>query len=122
MLKQVIVMRTDLNMRKGKMMAQAGHSVMGWLRNRHAGDGLFQITAEELQWMSGLSTKIGLGINSEEGLLKIAEHAQNAGVPCYVVTDAGVTEFGGVPTRTCLALGPALAAEIDAITGDLKLL
>ena len=39
-----------------------------------------------------------------------------------LITDAGHTEFHGVPTRTCLAIGPAWSDEIDAITGGLQLL
>jgi PTH2 family peptidyl-tRNA hydrolase len=34
----------------------------------------------------------------------------------------GKTEFNGVPTKTCLGIGPAKAEKIDKITGDLKLL
>ena len=32
------------------------------------------------------------------------------------------TEFGGVPTITCLGIGQALSEDIDTITGGLKLL
>jgi PTH2 family peptidyl-tRNA hydrolase len=45
-----------------------------------------------------------------------------AGVPCAVVVDAGQTEFHGVPTKTCCAVGPAWTDEVDAITGKLPLL
>jgi PTH2 family peptidyl-tRNA hydrolase len=38
-----------------------------------------------------------------------------------VINDSGKTEFGGVPTKTCLALGPDLAERIDALTGHLEL-
>jgi len=43
-------------------------------------------------------------------------------VECHVITDNGKTEFGGIPTKTCLALGPDLSEKIDEVTGDLKLL
>lgn len=39
-----------------------------------------------------------------------------------LVTDSGRTEFGGVPTKTCLAIGPNKIEEIDKITGHLPLL
>jgi peptidyl-tRNA hydrolase, PTH2 family len=40
----------------------------------------------------------------------------------YLITDAGHTEFKGVPTKTCLAIGPNDVDEIDVVTGHLKLL
>jgi PTH2 family peptidyl-tRNA hydrolase len=39
-----------------------------------------------------------------------------------LITDAGATEFHGVPTHTCCAVGPAWTDEVDAITGALPLL
>ncbi len=44
------------------------------------------------------------------------------GLVCSLIIDAGLTEFGGVPTRTCIAIGPNWSDEIDEITGHLKLL
>jgi peptidyl-tRNA hydrolase len=54
----------------------------------------------------------------------IAVHlaAQTAGVRSSLITDAGLTEFAGVPTNTCVAIGPAWNEKVDAITGALKLL
>jgi peptidyl-tRNA hydrolase len=40
----------------------------------------------------------------------------------HVITDAGHTEFGSLPTKTCLAIGPDEDGSIDAVTGHLKLL
>ena len=48
--------------------------------------------------------------------------AQESKLPCSLITDAGLTEFNGVPTNTCIAIGPWDPAEIDKITGHLKLL
>jgi PTH2 family peptidyl-tRNA hydrolase len=131
-LKQVIVMRTDLNMRKGKMAVQLGHASQGWVHSRMsiAGSfdgqgnvGIITVNGPLLEWLTNeRSAKICLAAESEEHLLSIAQRAQDAGIFCYVVTDAGLTEFHGVPTKTCLALGPDEASKIDAITGDLKLL
>ena len=43
-------------------------------------------------------------------------------MPCALITDAGKTEFHGVATKTCCAVGPAWAEDVDAITGALPLL
>ena len=49
-------------------------------------------------------------------------NARAADVPCALIVDAGTTEFHGVPTKTCCAVGPAWADAVDAITGGLPLL
>jgi PTH2 family peptidyl-tRNA hydrolase len=139
MIKQVIVMRTDLGMRKGKMAAQAAHASMMFLakqfRNSSAsyfntvhhptgnlhGYGI-SISDEQLKWMQELFTKIVVGCDSELDLLRIIDAAKAEGLTVNHVVDSGKTEFGGVPTLTCAALGPHEAERIDGITGKLKLL
>lgn len=131
--KQVIVMRKDLNMRKGKMVAQGSHASLGvvleiqkhsWERSI-PWDPSKQTTTQSKaidQWLQGQFSKICVSVDSETELMRIYAEAVKANLPAMVVTDSGRTEFHGVPTRTCLAIGPAIAEEIDAITGNLKLL
>ena len=64
------------------------------------------------------SPKICVSVTSEEDLELICNAAQEAGLPAVLIVDAGLTEFGGVPTKTCCAIGPALPDKIDAITGE----
>ena len=52
----------------------------------------------------------------------VVARAKAAHVPCVLITDAGKTEFHGVATKTCCAVGPAWAEDVDAITGTLSLL
>jgi PTH2 family peptidyl-tRNA hydrolase len=133
--KQVIVMRTDLNMRKGKMCAQAAHASMAFLTRRldvvanvyHgepevAYEGAVILSAVEVAWLNNSFTKICVGIDSEQGLLDLHTAAVVSGIEAHLVLDNGTTEFGGIPTYTCLALGPDDAERIDALTGTLKLL
>jgi PTH2 family peptidyl-tRNA hydrolase len=117
--KQVIVMRKDLRMRRGKEIAQGAHAAMFFLVKKALRKEDF--TEAEKAWMEGLFTKVCVRIESDEGLLAIARAAEQAGLRVEIITDAGKTEFGGVPTRTCLAIGPDLASKIDAITGSLEL-
>lgn len=133
-MKQVIVMRTDLNMRKGKMVAQGAHATLGVIIGRDisseevaafAESGtwkMLSITQEVHDWVKMGMKKICVGVSTESALLDIITAAKTAGLLCYKVTDAGHTEFGGIPTVTCCAIGPAPDAEIDKITGNLKLL
>lgn len=132
--KQVIVMRKDLNMRKGKMIAQGSHASMAFLTRRigrpeDGGSGdwcpfttLESFSEAELEWLRGRFTKICVYVNSEEELLAIHNQAIEAGLVSHLITDAGLTEFGGVPTNTCCAIGPGFPEKLDPITGNLPLL
>lgn len=122
--KQVIVMRTDLNMRKGKMVAQGAHASMKWLTDMMKGDPHceFALTEEEADWVNGPFVKICVGAKSLDELMAVFEDASRAGLTVRLITDNGTTEFGGVKTITCLAIGPHQAEKIDPITGHLGLI
>jgi peptidyl-tRNA hydrolase, PTH2 family len=135
--KQVIVMRKDLNMRKGKMIAQGAHASLKVLLDAGAVDAAsaedggdaaggarfsLALSPALAKWLGGRFTKVCVSVDSEAALDAIVEKARAAGVPCALVVDAGHTEFHGVPTKTCCAVGPAWTDEVDAITGGLPLL
>lgn len=134
--KQVIVMRKDLNMRKGKMIAQGAHASMKVFFDKmynpdfdvsmseELDQGLrtMQLTNEETDWVDGIFTKICLSIDSEQELLDVYDKAKKAGLNCALIQDSGKTEFNGVPTYTCCAIGPNTSEKIDLITGGLSLL
>ncbi len=125
--KQVIVMRKDLGMRKGKMIAQGAHASLKVLLQSGAlaeDQATFAITLSPASaaWLGGRFTKVCVSVDSEAALDAIVVAAQVAGVPCALIVDAGQTEFHGVPTKTCCAVGPAWIDEVDAITGKLPLL
>lgn len=119
--KQVIVMRRDLGMRRGKEIAQGAHASLLWLPLRIRQPG-YTFTEAERRWLDGAFTKVCVRVDSEEDLLGVVRVAQEAGVLVHLVVDAGRTEFHGVPTPTCCAIGPDFAERIDPITGHLKLL
>lgn len=122
--KQVIVIRKDLKMRRGKEIAQGAHASTAWMRDRaeRACEGRqFSLSALEIDWLFRSSKKVTLQVDSERELMELAHRAQRAGLECHVITDSGATEFSGVPTKTCLAIGPDFSDKIDEITGDLKL-
>ena len=124
--KQVIVVRKDLNMRKGKMVAQGSHASMKAVLDQMVSkDGKMILDLKDKALQSGIDgkfTKICVSVDSESELFEIVNKAQLAGLTCALITDAGLTEFGGVPTRTCCAIGPNWAEDVDKITGHLKLL
>ena len=114
-MKQVIVMRTDLNMRKGKMVAQGAHASM-------------KVTLDNLDdprvkdWLSGAFTKICLRADSVDEFEAVVFAATQAGLLVDTIVDNGKTEFHGVPTVTCAAIGPDFDEVLAPVTGHLKLL
>ena len=125
--KQVIVMRKDLNMRKGKIAAQASHASLGAILNYGSYTTEYQYTLDihndaVHKWLEGRFTKVCVSVDSEDELHDIKKHADELGVNVKLIQDAGLTEFGGVPTYTCLAIGPDYPKNLDPITGHLKLL
>lgn len=136
-IKQVIVMRKDLKMRRGKEIAQGAHASMAWLTRRIRYNEKWdrdlrddvnwyvldevEFTPEEMEWMTGAFTKVCVQVNSEQELRDILTKAREAGLEAHLIVDNGATEFHGVPTPTCVGIGPDDANKIDAITGGLKL-
>ena len=129
--KQVIVIRKDLKMRKGKMVAQGAHASLGSLLNffnkkEESGKIEYNVQFDKGSildsWLNGIFTKICVSVDSEEELDKIKEQCDAYGIPCALITDCGLTEFHGVPTKTCLGIGPWYTEDIDKITGKLPLL
>ncbi len=131
MVKQVIVMRKDLNMRKGKMVAQGAHASLGDIL------GMMSVTESDNrrimtlevekgspleQWINGGFTKICVSVNSESELIDIYDRAKELNIPCALIRDAGLTEFNGAPTITCCAVGPDDEENVDKVTGELSLL
>jgi PTH2 family peptidyl-tRNA hydrolase len=114
-MKQMIVMRKDLNMRKGKLVAQGAHASMkATLSN------LEHPNVKE--WLSGKFTKVAVSVDSEEELMDIHSKALSNGLISELIIDEGLTEFNGVFTKTCIAVGPATHEELKEVTGHLKLL
>jgi peptidyl-tRNA hydrolase, PTH2 family len=132
--------------RTGKLIAQGAHASMKVLLDRgdtgfvwrsgkvqefdsydddrNPGDKalLVRLTDAMQSWITGIFTKVVVGCDSEEELRALLSQAEVAGLPCALIEDSGATEFHGVKTPTCIAIGPADADAIDAITGELKLL
>lgn len=127
-LKQVIVVRKDLNMRKGKIAAQAAHASMKVFMDNASFDSnthhltLNNVTVEMMNWLKEKQPKICLYVESQDELVSLYSRAKELNIPCSLVVDEGYTEFKGVSTKTCIAIGPAKCDLIDEITGHLKLL
>lgn len=114
--KQAILVRADLKMSVGKACAQVAHASLGSAE---------KAMKSELKWCNAWKQegqkKVILRAENEEELLEYYELAKKAALPCYLVSDAGLTELPP-GTTTTLAIGPAPEEAVDRITGSLKLL
>lgn len=136
--KQMLIVRRDLKMRKGKIAAQASHAsveaVLKAIAKEDRGgqlrvteDGYAYLEAPEGQespltdWFRYGMAKICVYVDSEEALLELDAKAKEAGVVTALILDAGMTEFHGEPTYTALAFEPLEADKADELTGGLPL-
>lgn len=120
-------------MRRGKECAQAAHASISFLTtatqrvddsfDESDSSSLHQawLSKEAVEWLGDGFTKVCVRVDSEKELMEIWLKARQAKLEVHLITDSGKTEFLGVPTRTCLAIGPNKAEDIDKITGHLKL-
>lgn len=114
-IKQVIVVRTDLDMGKGKIAAQVGHAcVLGAEHVRKSNPAWFE------QWWTG-QEKVVVKVYGIKELQEVKRHAIDLNLPWSEVSDAGHTQLAP-GTTTCISIGPAPEDLIDKVTGDLKLL
>lgn len=110
--KQAILLREDLNMSKGKMIAQACHASLKAYRKSSEDD--------REDWESKGEKKVALEV-AEDQIVQRFEKAKSAGLPAALIKDAGKTEIEP-GTITAVGIGPAEGSQIDSITGDLKLI
>lgn len=111
-LKQAIVVRADLHMGRGKIGAQCAHASVAVLEK--ISTNVFDT------WVSGGMKKIVLRVESKRELLELFETAKKK-LPAALIKDAGLTQIDpGEPT--CIAIGPADEADVDRLTGSLRLL
>lgn len=112
-MKQVIIVRTDIKMGKGKIAAQCCHAAIGSYKNTEKD--------KIRKWESEAYAKVVLKTQKLEDLFELKELAKRNNVSHFLVTDAGRTQIPS-STITCLGIGPDEDEIIDKITGDLKLL
>jgi PTH2 family peptidyl-tRNA hydrolase len=111
--KQVIAVRKDLRMDKGKLAVQVAHASIDSYRKAAP-------QARE-EWESEGSKKVVLEADSLKELLDLQKKARKLGLPCSLIRDAGKTQLRP-GTITCLGIGPADEGSIDKVTGKLKIL
>jgi PTH2 family peptidyl-tRNA hydrolase len=119
-LKMVILVRSDLNMGPGKIAAQCCHAALKAARRIAAAADSAQ-KAAVAQWQATGEAIVVLRCTGLEDMTTLASLAEACGLPVAGIADAGRTQVSP-GTRTVVAIGPAEASRIDAMTGHLKLL
>jgi PTH2 family peptidyl-tRNA hydrolase len=122
--KMVIVVRKDLNMRKGKFASQVANASLRFLIENNEsdrGDEFYvKMSPEESIWLRESMTRVIAMIDSESGLQDLIMKAEFRGIPVYSVFDSRVT-----PEKerilTCAAFGPVEGDDLSMILGKLKI-
>ena len=112
MYKEVIVIRQDLQLPKGKLAVQVAHAAVDLIR-----------TAEQSlveAWHDDAAKKVVLKVPSQKELFQLKSKAKRAGLNTAVIRDAGRTVLV-TGTVTCIGIGPDVEEKIDAVTGELPM-
>lgn len=113
MYKQVVVMRSDLKMSRGKMAVQSAHAAVGAM----------QCAKKPLvaAWGKQGQKKIIVSEKSEDSLIALVTKCKKLGIAHFLVADAGLTELAP-GTITAVGIGPDKEEKINKVTGSLPLL
>lgn len=127
--KQVLVLRTDIEMDVGKMVSQGAHAsvaaiTLGAVYDPDAKKLTIDLSDASFEsWLMLESfKKIVCGVKSESKLLALHKKAKDAGLRSVLIQDAGHTVFNNIPTYTAVSIGPHWPEDIDPITKKLQLL
>ena len=113
MFKQVIVVRKDLKLSKGKLAVQVAHASLE--SYRHSDGNVRQ------SWEDDGAKKVVVGVDGLKEIIELHRKARAIKLPCALIRDAGRTELPA-GTVTALGIGPVKESETDSITGNLKML
>jgi PTH2 family peptidyl-tRNA hydrolase len=115
-MKQVLVLRKDLRLGKGKLAAHAAHASLAAYRKAERSH-----PDEVGEWIASGEKKVAVSVDSEQEILELFDMAKRMKVPCALIRDAGLTQISP-GTITALGIGPCEDGELDKLTGHLKLL
>jgi PTH2 family peptidyl-tRNA hydrolase len=122
-IKQVIVVRKDLKLRKSKLASLAAHAAMQFILDNNESDRpdelQVKLSQQEAQWIKGTFDKDVLGIDSHDALSDMVLKAELNGVNVYSIFDKSKKPDEG-PQLVCAAFGPDEEDQLAQIIGSLK--
>ena len=110
--KQVILIRNDLKIPKGKACVQCSHASVEAV--------LGSSKEKVMKWRKEGMKKVVLKVKDKEELMEYLKLARREKLKTALITDAGKTYFD-TRTTTCCAIGPDEEKKIDKATGSLKM-
>ncbi|KAI8353739.1 peptidyl-tRNA hydrolase [Mortierella sp. GBAus27b] len=111
----VLVIRSDLNMGKGKAAAQCCHATLSNYKE------LLKNSPQTLKhWEYCGQAKVTLKVDNEDDMLLLQAQARSLGLAANSIRDAGRTQIAA-GSRTVLAVGPGPVSVVNSVTGKLKL-
>ena len=113
MYKQVIVVRDDIELSRGKLAAQVAHASHGAARK--SDKKIVRL------WIVSGEKKIILKTKNLDELKTLKEKCIKLKLSCALISDAGLTEVKS-GTITALGIGPDEEKRIDKVTGSLPLM
>ena len=121
--KQVIVVRKDLRLKRGKIASLAAHAAMQFIIDNNESERpdelQVKLSQQEIQWLKSSSTKDIVGIDSHDALSSLVLRAELNGVNVYSVFDKSCKP-DEIPQLLCAAFGPDEEDQIAEIIGSLK--
>jgi len=114
--KQVIIVRTDVEMGKGKLATQVAHAAINAYRKTRQ-----QHPRTVSRWVEEGEKKIVLRVDGLNELMELKAVADKEKIPNVLIRDAGLTQLEP-GTITCLGIGPWDSEVLDRLFGHLRLL
>lgn len=112
MYKCVVIIRNDLKISKGKVIAQTSHGIVNMILNCNKN--------KISNWRDNGEKIVSVKVNDITTMLKVIEISERKGVYNYMVVDAGHTEVQPNTPTVCI-IGPDTDTKIEKLTGQLKL-
>ena len=124
-MKVYLVIRSDLKMRRGKEIAQAGHAIqymvefISDLKHKLEGksDYAHELVDKYFEWKNSGHAKIGVSVDSDDELDRLCARTLTIPTGYWKVVDEGRTEVDP-DTLTCVAIGPVTEEEAQRLGLD----
>ena len=121
--KQVIVIRKDLRLRKNKLVSLAIRATMQFILDNNESDRpdelQVKLSQQEVQWLNDSFDNDVFGISSQDALSDMVLKAEFNGINVYSIFEKSKKSDEG-PQLICAAFGPDEEDQISQVVGNLK--
>ena len=122
--KQVIVVRKDLKLKRGKVASLVAEATMQFILDNNESDRPdelhVKLSQQEIRWLDGSFTRDVVGIDSHDALCNLVLRAELNGMNVYSVFDRSSKKLDEISQLLCVAFGPDEEDQISQVIGNLK--